>query len=341
MRRVPGHGERRAFSGGDLRYLANLCHACGACHVDCQFTPPHEFSINVPKTMAELRADSYAAYAWPAPLAGLFQRNALVVVLALVLGVAAFLAAFNQLVAPDLLFGVHTGPGAFSKLVPHTLLAGLFGAAFLYVVLALFMGLRAFWRDLGGPVPMRRRVWAQALKDAATLRHLDGGGAGCFNVDDRAPDHRRFYHHLTMYGFLLCFAATAVGTLYHYLLGWEAPYAWYQLPVLLGLSGGIGLIIGPLGLIHAKWTRNRDLVDVPRLGMDMAFPALLALTSASGLLLLLLRSTSAMGLLLALHLGVVFALFVTMPYGKFVHGFYRLAALLRHAQERAAESETD
>ena len=41
-----------------------------------------------------------------------------------------------------------------------------------------------------------------------------------------------------------------------------------------------------------------------------------------------------MGPLLALHLGVVFALFITMPYGKFVHGIYRYVALVRYARER-------
>lgn len=41
-----------------------------------------------------------------------------------------------------------------------------------------------------------------------------------------------------------------------------------------------------------------------------------------------------MGIVLAVHLGVVLALFLTMPYGKFVHGIYRTAALLRHAGER-------
>jgi citrate/tricarballylate utilization protein len=38
--------------------------------------------------------------------------------------------------------------------------------------------------------------------------------------------------------------------------------------------------------------------------------------------------------LLALHLGAVIALFLTMPYGKFVHGPLRAAALLKWAIER-------
>jgi len=43
-----------------------------------------------------------------------------------------------------------------------------------------------------------------------------------------------------------------------------------------------------------------------------------------------------MGLLLALHLGVVLALFFTPPYGKFVHGLYRFMALVRSCEERRA-----
>ena len=76
------------------------------------------------------------------------------------------------------------------------------------------------------------------------------------------------------------------------------------------------------------------LVDQARMGMDVAFIAMLFLTSLTGMALLLLRDTAAMGPLLALHLGVVFSLFITMPYGKFVHGIYRFVALVRYARER-------
>jgi len=332
----PAMEMRRAFSDGDLNYLANLCHACGACYVDCQFSPPHEFNVNVPRTLATARADSYAAYAWPRAFAGLFGRNGLAISLIAALSVAAFILGFAAAKDRAVLYGIHTGPGAFYALMPHNAMVALFGAAFLYAILALTLSLRAFWRDIGEPVAAKAdapSLW-QAMRDAASLRYLDGGGVGCFNEDDQPSDRRQLYHHLTFYGFLLCFAATCVATLYHYLLGREAPYAWWDLPVVLGTLGGLGLFIGPIGLLAARKQRDPVLVDETRTGMDAAFTVMLLLTGLSGLALLLWRDTNAMGPLLALHLGFVFALFITLPYGKFVHGLYRFAALLRYARER-------
>ena len=331
----PAMELRRDFPKGDLNYLANLCHACGGCYVDCQFSPPHEFEVNVPKVMATVRADSYATYAWPSALAPLFKRNGLMVSLIAAISVTVFILGFVGWHDPGVLWAVHTGPGAFYKLMPHNTMALIFGAVFLYAILAAILSLRNFWQDIGNPIGSFAEPvsWWQAMKDAGSLRYLDGGGVGCYGEDERPTDKRRLYHHFTFYGFLLCFAATSVATLYHYLLGLEAPYPWYDLPVVLGTLGGIGLIIGPIGLLAEKSKRDPAMADQDKLGMDVAFLVMLLLTSVTGLLLLVLRETPAMGILLALHLGVVFALFFTMPYGKFMHGLYRFMALVRYAKE--------
>jgi citrate/tricarballylate utilization protein len=335
----PAMEMRRSFADGDLNYLANLCHSCGACYVDCQFSPPHEFDVNVPRTLAAVRAQSYAHYAWPQFTAPLFRRNGLWISVIAAASVAVFIAGFAAWHQPSVMFGSYAGSGTFYRLMPHNAMALIFGTVFVYALLALALSLRRFWNDLGDKprISHGMRAFWQAVKDAGSLRYLDGGGIGCYGEDERPTDRRRIFHHLTFYGFVLCFLSTSTATLYHYLVGREAPYAWYDLPVLLGAAGGFGLVIGPAGLLKSKWTRDPALSEPSRNGMDVAFLMMLFLTSVTGLLLLVLRTTAAMPLLLATHLGVVFALFLTMPYGNFVHGLYRFLALVRYAGERNTE----
>ena len=66
---------------------------------------------------------------------------------------------------------------------------------------------------------------------------------------------------MTFYGFLLCFVATCVGTIYNYAFGWFAPYPLLSLPVVLGTLGGIGLIVGPVGLVVLTAKREPILTD--------------------------------------------------------------------------------
>ena len=86
---------------------------------------------------------------------------------------------------------------------------------------------------------------------------------------------RRRFHHFTFYGFMLCFAATCVATLYHYGFGWRRPTAWSSLPVLLGTAGGIGLLIGPAGLLWLNVLRHPLHGDAAQRPMDRGFIALL------------------------------------------------------------------
>jgi citrate/tricarballylate utilization protein len=331
----PAMEMRFTFGRGDLNYLANLCHQCGACYTDCQYSPPHEFNVNVPASLAKLRNDSYAQYAWPQPLAGAFARNGLVIAVLTAASTAAFMLGFVALSDPAALYSRNAGD--FYKVMPHNIMAGLFGVVTLYVIAAFWFSLRVFWRDINGAAPRAglAALW-QAIGDTAHLRNLHGGGGGCTSEDDAPSPARRIYHHFTFYGFLLCFAATSVATLYHYAFGWHAPYALWSLPVLLGILGGIGLLIGPAGLFVLGRRRDPVLVDSTRKGMDTAFIAMLFLVSLTGFALMILRDTPAMGILLAVHLGVVLGLFLSLPYGKFVHGLYRFLALVKYASERRA-----
>ena len=329
----PAMTRRLEFGRADVHYLSNLCHNCGACYHACQYAPPHEFAVNVPRAMAQVRAETYADYAWPAPLGALYRRNGLVLALAAAAGLALFL------VLAALAAGSSSPTnGNFYAVFPHELLVWMFGAVFAFSVLALGIGTIRFWRDVAPPGRLeegRGAALAEAASDALRLKYLDGGhGEGCNNADDAFSLWRRRFHHLTFYGFLLCFAATCVATLYHYVLGLRAPYALTSLPVLLGIAGGIGLLAGPAGLFWLHLNRDPQQGDPAQKPMDLGFIVLLFLASLTGLALMAWRDGAAMALLLAVHLGFVMALFLTLPYGKFAHGVYRGAALLKWAIEK-------
>lgn len=333
----PAMERRLTFAQADLNFLANLCHNCGECYYACQYAPPHEFAINVPKVLTQIRGQSYRQYAWPASFARLFDRNGLVtsLVLAACLVLALVGASFAQ--SRTGLFHAPATPGDFYAVVPHRVMAWAFGLVSLFIAIALIAGFLRFWREGGEGLKAFAQPFAlrAALGDIMKLEYLHGRGAGCTYPGEQQSQARRWFHHLTFYGFLLCFAATCVGTLYHYGFGWQAPYDWLSVPVILGTTGGVGLLVGPAGLYWLKSKSDKALSDGEQNGMDIAFIVLLLLTSLTGLLLLGLRETVVMGLLLIVHLGVVMALFLTLPYGKFVHGIYRGAALVRYALERS------
>ena len=339
----PAMELRREFAAGDLNYLANLCHSCRGCYYACQYAPPHEFGINVPKVLAEVRDESYAQYAWPAPLARLYQRNGLVMALAMAAGVGGVLVLALLFQRHGVLFGAQpVAPGlGFYNVIPYRVMVGVASVTFLFSILAMAVGFARFWRDTGGTAAelTRRRPLLQALRDAATLRYLGGGGHGCNDRNESFSTQRRLFHHLMAYGFLLCFASTSVATVYDDVLGWVAPYGFFSLPVLLGTVGGAGLMAGTAGLFWLKLAGDREPQSGKLLGADAGLLLLLMLIAATGLLLLAVRATGAMGVTLAVHLGFVLAFFVTMPYSKFVHAAYRSGALIRHAIERPDASD--
>ena len=334
----PAMEERTAFARTDLTYLANLCHNCGECLYACQYAPPHEFGINVPRTLAEIRVASYEAYAWPRGLGAAFRRHSVLTAVVLVIAFSVVMLRVAWLTGSP----ARPQGGDFYAVVPHATMVALFGAVFAFVVLAIGIGVARFLGDVRANGAGRSEdrqprtsgaAW-QALRDAMTLRHLHATGPDCVSGEEERRPWRRWSHHLVLSGFLLCFASTSVAAVYHTVFGWVAPYAYTSVPVVLGSVGGVALLAGCAGLWVARTKRDAAMGDPAQDGPDQSFIALLFIVSFTGLALLVLRESAAMARLLALHLGSVLALFVTLPYGKFVHGFYRIAALWVYERSR-------
>ena len=334
----PALERRSVFDEGDVTQLANLCHDCRECFYVCPFAPPHEFAVNIPLVMSEVREESYRRFARPAWLAPLMGRR-----LPAALGLPALLIAgvvlgtitlhgFEGLLQPQ------AGDGAFYRVIPW--LAMVLPALLLsgFAVTVLLWGLLAYWRDTGAQGLLHGvRALAHGTLDVVFLRNLRGGGPGCTHPDERPSIARWVYHMLVFYGFISAFIATVLAAVYQDFFGVLPPYDYLSAPVLFGIAGGIGAIIGCAGLLRLKFASNDDLIAGSLRSMDVAFITDLLLVNVSGMFLVALRETAAMPLLLDVHLGFVAALFITLPYSKFVHAGYRYAALVRNRLEGLRE----
>ena len=328
----PAMELRRSITAADVSYLANLCHDCRGCYYACQYAPPHEFAINLPCLLTQVRLESYENYVRPRFLVGLFRRPGVTAACAVAFCVALALIASSPS-RPS-----RPGPGAFYDVIPWSVMASAAGLALGLALVSSAIGMVRFWRDTGGRAPTARgdRAFATTLCDALTLRNLGGAGHGCNDFDESLSRLRRRFHHVMFYGLALCCGSTIVATIYDHVLGWQAPYPMFSPPVVLGALGGFGIVVGTLGLGWIKLTRDSAPVAPHAQTSDFALLALLLATAASGLLLLAMRDTAEMSALLRIHLGFVLSFFLLIPYSKGVHGLYRLAALLRAAMEREA-----
>ena len=327
--------ERRgSFLQGDVEYLANLCHECRACVPACPYTPPHELAVDISQLLGTVRRTTYSEYAFPRAFGMLFAPGARTAgVVTLVTIVAFVLLTFA--IRGDRLFTQFTGPGSFYQVIPWLAMVIPALLANIYAFVVLLISGRRFWRDTAGPLSSRFsvRMLAEATSDVLLLRQMHGGGEGCSYPADK-PNHQRvFYHQQVFYGFLLTFASTSVAAFMQEILGQLPPYPIWSLPVVLGTVGGMMQIVGCGGLLWLKTRAIQAGTPSKTRDMDALFLVLLLVANLTGLVLLVLRDTQIMGLLLAIHLGTIAGLFLTLPYGKFVHVIYRYIALVRNRQE--------
>jgi len=320
----------RHFDKPTVSHLANLCHNCRGCYYACQYTEPHEFALNIPALLANVRAQNWEQHIKPQGLSRAMQTNAWPYVLLALL----FVALFSIMLRGSLFSSI-----PFYSAISHTLLVSVFAPLFLLPWVAVYFGMRNYWKSVGG-AKLELSDIKYAFSSAASMKQLAGGqGQGCnYESAEQYSSVRRWAHQATMVGFLLCFASTSVGTLYHYLLDWIAPYPLFSLPKMLGVVGGVLLSLGTAAMMVLKRQANSALGSAKRTAGEYAFVGLLFSVSTTGLLLYASSGTSMATAWLIVHLAFIATFFITTPYSKMVHGFFRLAALCREAQLKRLSS---
>jgi citrate/tricarballylate utilization protein len=325
----PALERKRRFTSDDVVYLANLCHDCRACFYACMYAPPHEFGVNIPRALAEVREQTYSHYALPRVVSNLARRNAWLLAIGGAISLVFF--AIVAVLSPAGLFAAHQGPGAFYSVIPYLVMMLPALLVSLYAIWVMLAGAWTFAKDIGA---QNNVTWKQSLAaagEAFSLRYLRGGTAGgCFYPSERTSNTRLACHVLVFYGFLSAFVATVIAAIMQDVFSQEPPYPILSGPVIFGSLGGIAIIVGATGLLVLKWRSDREPADAQSTNLDWLFLLSLNSVAITGMLLLILRDTPAMGVLLVVHLANVLALFVSAPYGKFAHFLYRYAALVQN-----------
>lgn len=333
---------RTAFAKPDVMHIANLCHDCRSCFYACMYAAPHEFAVNIPQVLSAVRVETYREHAWPGGLSRLFGGGVGQGAMGWIVGTVAMVALTVAVGDPRAALAEQRGDGAFYRVLPYAALVVSFLALGVFVLVAMAASLATYWRQIArsgrgaGIGAIAGAAW-----DALTLRYLGGGDdEGCDYPSALPSRSRRVLHALVFWGFLAAFAATVAAAAMQDLLGLMPPYPLASPPVVLGSLGGMAMIAGAAGLLAIKWRADVRPAVARMLAWDYAFLASIEVVSITGMLLLLLRDTAALGTLMLLHLGSVVAFFLAMPYGKFVHFLYRYAALVRDRADASAAAGT-
>ena len=327
----PAMERFREFSDKDMDYLANLCHQCSECFYDCQYAPPHEFNVSIPRQFAQIRKESYKNYVFPSFLGKVFDKNAIFSTSILV--IVLFLGFVLSSMIGDSSDLASTQDGNFYTIIPYNYMVSVFSVVGVLVLLAVLISCMRYAKTINIP-KISFSVFIQTLKDVITLKYLGGHNSeGCTYPNAERSNVRRFFHHFTAYGFVFCLISTTLAAIYSHSLGLQAPYPLFSLPKAFGLVGGILLCIGLIGLFILKLKADKMIKDSVSIGMDYALLCMLFVVSASGLVLMYFKTSPLLAPLLWFHLSCVLAFFVIIPYSKFVHIFYRFLALLKYNAE--------
>ena len=309
----------KIFSNTNIQHLANLCHDCRECYTVCPFTEPHEFNLNIPKVLSNVRYETYIHNIKPkfmekaATHQNYLWLSAIVLSLLSVFSIGYINVNGNLFAYDNLFLIIHIFPVLQFKIFSIIL--------YTYVIVLWTLEANSYWNSINSGKDNKKitpHSIVSALYDTFSHKYFKGGGAGCSYPQDNSGKFRLIFHPMVFFGFIIdLIAISFYGHLDIYL-------------IIVYMAGSLLMSIGAISLLLAKLYSNRELANKQLLYMDYPFTTIMFLTGITGFIFPIISGYDIFSLIFMFHLCFIATIFLIAPFGKFIHPVYRFLSILKY-----------
>ncbi|MEM3193054.1 MAG: hypothetical protein QXO75_07360 [Nitrososphaerota archaeon] len=298
---------------GYIYHLANLCHDCRDCFYACPFNEPeHEFKLNIPKVLGQVRVDTYTANVRPKFLKFALEKPILVTTL------STFIA-----VAVAVIYASLFGLSKFSVLpmtaiIPDFLFKSITILVYFYTIVIWSWEGLSYWFKINEKAHLNASGLIRGIWDAIYHTNFRGGGTGC-----KVPDQKNRYFRLTTHSLVLFGFITALISISFY----PDIYGYVGIAYLLG---SMAVSIGTAGSIYMHLTEKEGSRNQKQSTMDYPFTFLLFLAGITGVLVPISTGTIWFNWNFLIHDALIIVVFLMAPYSKFIHPVFRFISLIKY-----------
>lgn len=298
-------------------HLANLCHDCRDCYYACPYNEPeHEFKLNIPKILGEVRTDSYIASVKPKDLKFALKEPSLVTLAST--AIAVFLAVIYAWLA----FGLSKFPSLpITTIIPDTLFKAVTVLVYVYTIAVWSWEGLYYWSKINEKRHINVIGLIKGIFDAIFHVNFKGGGSGCKVPKQNSRYFRLFAHSLVLFGFVIALIAISFYPDIYGIFG------------TIYLVGSLSLSLGTAALIYIHIEEKKDLRSQTQSKMDYPFTILLFLAGITGVIVPISMGTELFNWNFLIHDTLILVVFLIAPFSKFIHPVFRLVSLMKYRSD--------
>ena len=315
--------ERRAnFTKTDIYHLSNLCHDCRECYYVCPFNEPHEYGLNIPKTLSIVRRNTYQEFSVPTIPPQIYNRIPSITIFLTFLSV---IGLFSYFVMNHGFAGMYSSYVNLDNVIPLNLFRAISFFIYAYVIVLWFLEGNKYWRKIRGDRKIDLKSVLKATWDVIAHKNFRGGGAGCSYPNEKGSRLRLFFHPMVFFGFIIDWI-----TILFY------PFS-NIIPLIFYTFGSVLIFIGSAALLTVKGKSDKAPENSEMSNLDYPFTVLLFLTGLTGVIFPIILGFPEWVMFFLLHDAFIFVIFLMAPFSKFIHPVFRYLSLLLNRIEETAD----